>query len=130
MPLTGRLSALPERVIALRGWRADLTAVLAGAFSALALPPLYGLPVLLIGIPVLLCLIQGARGPAVAARRGWWFGFGLNVVGLYWITEAILFEAAHFWWLVPLAVPGLAAILAVFIAVPAAIARLTRPGWR
>ena len=32
--------------------------------------------------------------------------------GLYWITEAILFEAARFWWLVPLAVPALAAVLA------------------
>jgi apolipoprotein N-acyltransferase len=130
MPLTGRLSGLPQRVIALRGWRADLTAALSGAFSALALPPLYGLPALLIGIPVLLCLIQGARGPAVAARRGWWFGFGLNVVGLYWITEAILFEAARFWWLVPFAVPGVAAIMAVFIAVPAAVTWWARPGWR
>jgi apolipoprotein N-acyltransferase len=124
------LSALPDRLAALRGWRADLTAVLAGALSALALPPLYGLPALLIGIPVLLCLIQGAGGPAVAARRGWWFGFGLHVVGLYWITEAILIEAARFWWLVPFAVPGLAAVLAVFVAVAAAVASLARPGWR
>ena len=30
--------------------------------------------------------------------------------------EAILFEAARFWWLVPLAVPALAAVLAVFVA--------------
>ena len=129
LTMTGGFSALPGRVAALRGWRADLAAVLAGALSALALPPIYGLPVLLIGIPVLLCLIQGARGPAVAARRGWWFGFGLHVVSLYWITEAILFEAARFWWLVPFAVPGLAAVLAVFIAVPAALARRARPGW-
>ena len=78
--------------------------------------PLYVLPALLIGIPVLLCLIQGARGPVAAARRGWWFGFGLHLVGLYWITEAILIEAARFWWLVPFAVPALSAVLAVFIA--------------
>jgi apolipoprotein N-acyltransferase len=126
---TGRLSRLRIRLAGLRGWRADLTAAVSGAISALALPPVYGLPALLIGIPVLLCLIQGARGPAVAARRGWWFGFGLYVIGLYWITEAILFEAARFWWLVPFAVPGLAAILAVFVALPAAVARRARPGW-
>jgi apolipoprotein N-acyltransferase len=130
LPLTGGLSSLPGRVAALRRWRADLAAVLAGVISALALPPLYGLPALLVGIPVLLCLIEGARGPAVAARRGWWFGFGLYVVGLYWITEAILIEAARFWWLVPFAVPGLAAILAVFVAIPAAVAWWARPGWR
>jgi apolipoprotein N-acyltransferase len=69
-------------------------------------------------------------GLATAARRGWWFGFGLNLLGLYWITEAILVEAARFWWLVPLAVPALAAVMAVFIAVPAALAHLARPGWR
>ena len=77
----------------------------------------------------LLCLIQGARGPVVAARRGWWFGFGLHLVGLYWITEAILIEAARFWWLVPFAVPALAAVLAVFIAAAAAVAGCARPGW-
>lgn len=128
--LTGRLQALPARLSALRGWRADAAATLGGAVSALALPPLFGLPALLIGIPLLLCLIQGAPGPAVAARRGWWFGFGLHLIGLYWITEAILIEAARFWWLVPLAVPGVAALLAVFIAVPAAVAWRAHSGWR
>ena len=101
-----------------------------GALSALALPPLYVLPALLIGIPVLLCLTQGARSPMVAARRGWWFGFGLHLVGLYWITEAILIEAARFWWLVPLAVPALSAVLAVFIAAATALAWWAQPGWR
>jgi apolipoprotein N-acyltransferase len=123
-----KLSGISARVVPLDGWRADLVAVLAGGLSALALPPLHIVPALLIGIPVLLCLIQGARGPAVAARRGWWFGFGLNVAGLYWITEAILFEAERFWWLVPFAVPALAAVLAVFIAIPAAVAWYARSG--
>ncbi len=108
--------AWTSRVSALRGWRADAAGFVSGAIAALALPPLYVLPALLIGIPVLLCLIQGARGPMAAARRGWWFGFGLHLVGLYWITEAILIESARFWWLVPFAVPALSAVLAVFIA--------------
>ncbi|HEX2940634.1 MAG TPA: apolipoprotein N-acyltransferase, partial [Rhodopila sp.] len=100
---------MASRIIALRGWRADGIALLAGVISATALPPVFAIPVLLLTVPVLLHLISGARGPAVAARRGWWFGFGMNLVGLYWITEAILYEAARFWWLVPFAVPALAA---------------------
>ena len=56
-------------------------------------------------------------------------GFGLHVIGLYWITEAILFEADRFWWLVPLAVPAVAAGLALFIAAACALARLARAGW-
>ena len=117
-------------VSALQGWRADLAALLAGAAVAAALPPFHLVPVLLVAIPVLLLLIQGARRPLVAARRGWWFGFGLHVVGLYWITQAILFEAARFWWLVPLAVPALAGLLACFIALPAAMAWRAHTGWR
>ncbi len=88
--------ALTSRVSALRGWRADAVGFVSGAITALALPPLYVLPALLIGMPALLCLILGAHGPMAAARRGWWFGFGLHLVGLYWITEAILIEFCSF----------------------------------
>src|ERR1700744_1698074 len=109
-----------------RGLRADLTALLAGVLAALALPPLSVVPALLVAFPILLGLINASGRGIVAARRGWWFGFGYHLIGLYWITEAILFEAARFWWLVPLAVPALAAVLALFIAVPAAVARRTR----
>ena len=106
--------------------RADLLALLFGAASALALPPLHFSPILLLAIPGLLILIGAAAGPRAAARRGWWFGFGLNLLGLYWITEAILVEAARYWWLVPLAVPALAAFMALFVAVPAAVTRLAK----
>jgi len=114
----------------LRGWRADLAALGVGAVSAAALPPLHLVPVLLIAIPALLALISAAPSWRVAARRGWWFGFGHHLLGLYWITEAILIEAARYWWLVPLAVPAIAALLAVFVAAPAGVARLAAPGWR
>jgi apolipoprotein N-acyltransferase len=124
------MPSFADRISTLRGWRADGVALIAGLLSALALPPLFALPTLLIGIPVLLCLIKGARGPLVAARRGWWFGFGLHLVGLYWITEAILIEAARYWWLVPFAVPGVSAVLAGFIAAAAAVTWWARPGWR
>jgi len=110
-------------------WRADLSMVGFGALAGLSFPPLYLVPVLLVCAPALLRAIGRARTPWVAARRGFWFGFGLHVVGLYWITEAILFEAARLWWSVPLAVPALSAILAVFIAAPCAVAWATRPGW-
>ncbi len=117
------------RLATLSGWRADLAALGLGVLAAAALPPVYAIPVLLLATPGLLALIDGAAGPGVAARRGWWFGFGNNLLGLYWITEAILVEAARFWWLVPLAVPGLAAVMALFVAAPAGLARLARRGW-
>ena len=114
----------------LRGWRADLAAFGIGAVSAAALAPLHVVPVLLLAFPALLALISAAPSWRKAARRGWWFGFGHHMLGLYWITEAILIEAARYWWLVPFAVPMIAALLAAFAALPAGIARLAAPGWQ
>ena len=114
----------------LRGWRADLAAALLGALAAAALPPIHAIPVLLLSVPGLLVLIGAAGGPVTAARRGFWFGLGHHILGLYWITEAILLESGRYWWLVPLAVPALSALLALFIAVPCGLARLAPAGWR
>lgn len=111
------------------GLRADLTALALGLVSALALPPVHLVPALLIGIPGLLAMLERVDRSAQAWRRGWWFGFGLNLAGLYWVTEAILFEAQRYWWLIPLAAPALAAVMAVFIAFPCWIAAHVRPGW-
>jgi apolipoprotein N-acyltransferase len=110
-----------------RGWRGDLVVLAAGLVAALALPPLFAVPLLLLAFCLLLGALRVARGPWEALRRGWWFGFGYHLFGLYWITEAILFEAERFWWLVPLAVPGVAAVLAVFIAIPVWLSWLVRP---
>src|SRR3984957_10873507 len=123
------LSRLQSHLAALRGLRADLAALALAAPLAAARPPIHAIPVLLVSVPGLLALLDGAQTPMEAARRGWWFGLGHHVLGLYWVTEAILFEAARFWWLVPLAVPALAATLAGFIAAACGLARLARPGW-
>lgn len=123
------LSRFRARLVALHGLKADLAAFGLGVLAAAALPPVHAVPVLLLAVPGLLVLIDGARTPALAARRGWWFGLGHHIIGLYWVTEAILYEAARFWWLVPLAVPALAATLAVFIAAACAAARCAPRGW-
>jgi apolipoprotein N-acyltransferase len=100
-----------------------------GALAALALPPLTLLPVLAVSIPGLLALIDGAPRRRAAFRRGLVFGTAHHMVGIYWITNAIMIRAAEFWWAVPFAVPLLAAVLALFIAVPCAVARGAAPGW-
>ena len=74
-------------------------------------------------------LIDGAaagqlRGLPAAAVAGWWFGFGYFVPGLYWIGYAFLVDAQTFGWLLPFAVCGLPAYLALFTAFGFALARL------
>ena len=74
-------------------------------------------------------LIDGAgagrwRGVPAAAMTGWWFGLGYFVPGLYWIGYAFLVDAPTFAWLLPFAVLGLPAYLALFTALGFALARL------
>lgn len=107
-----------------------MAAALLGMLAAAALPPVYFLPALFIALPGLLWLVGRCNRPSRVFWLGFAFGFGHHLVGLYWITDAILIEAAQFWWFVPLAVPGLAALLALFIAVPVLLAWYARPGWR
>jgi apolipoprotein N-acyltransferase len=123
------IANLPARLAGLRGWRALLAAAALGLLSALALPPLHALPVLLVAVPGLLALLGAAPGWRNALLRGFCFGFAHHLLGLYWITDAILVEAARYWWLVPLAVPAVALVLAPFIAVAGALALLARRGW-
>ncbi|MDE8347614.1 MAG: apolipoprotein N-acyltransferase, partial [Acidocella sp.] len=108
--------------------RPTARAFLWGLSSALALPPLHLLPILLFSVPAFLTLINGSKSRKKLALIAWMFGFGLNLGGLYWITEPILTEAASFWWLVPLAAPLLAFAVAFYSMIPALAASWTKPG--
>ncbi len=119
------------------GWRRRGIAFAAGAFSALAMAPFNAWPILFLTFPTLVWLIDGAGvgrwgGVAAAAMTGWWFGFGYFLAGLYWIGYAFLVDAPTFGWLLPIAVIGLPAVLAIYTAVGAAAARLlwTRGAFR
>ncbi|WP_338666209.1 apolipoprotein N-acyltransferase (plasmid) [Pararoseomonas sp. SCSIO 73927] len=117
------LTALPR-------WRALAAAFGLGLLSALALPPVHALPVLLLAVPGLLALLGAARAGRSAAARGFAWGFGHHLGGLYWVTEALLTDPARWWWLVPLAAPALAAVMALYAVPPAIVAHRLPPGWR
>ena len=111
------------------GWKRAGLALLAGALSALAMAPFNAWPVLFVTFPIAVWLIDGAaagraRGVPAAAMSGFWFGLGYFVPGLYWIGNAFLVDASTFAWLIPFAVLGLPAYLALFTALGFALARL------
>jgi apolipoprotein N-acyltransferase len=111
------------------GWKRAAIALVAGAVSALAMEPFNAWPVLFLTFPIVVWLIDGAgagrwRGVPAAAMTGWWFGLGYFVPGLYWIGYAFLVDASTFAWLMPFAVLGLPAYLALFTAFGFALARL------
>jgi len=125
----GQLRTIDLAIILSWGWKRAAIALAAGALSALAMAPFNAWPVLLITFPVMVWLIDGAgagrwRGVPAAAMAGWWFGLGYFVPGLYWIGYAFLVDASTFAWLMPFAVLGLPAYLALFTAFGFALARL------
>lgn len=135
------IGRLAHGVSLLTGWRRWLAALIAGALSVLALPPIHFLPILFLTLPLLVWLIDGIGGPErlwrrdvpkmarrrslrAAASVGWWFGFGYFLFGLYWIGHAFLVEAEKFAIFMPFAVTLLPAGLAFFTAAATALARL------
>lgn len=111
------------------GWRRAAIAAVAGAASALAMPPFNAWPILFATFPILVWMIDGAGAGRFgrvgsAAWAGWCFGFGYFVAGIYWIGIAFLVDAENFAWLMPFAVLGLPAYLALFTALGAALASL------
>lgn len=129
-----------ETVIVSWGWRRAGWAFAAGALSALAQPPYFLFPVLWLTFPVLVLLLDGAAAMNRRGRprrllpgfaTGWWFGFGYFLAGLWWIGAAFLVEAKDYAWMLPFAVLGLPAGLALFWGAAAAVAQaLWSDDWR
>ena len=129
MTFAGKLRATGLAIVLSWGWKRATIALAAGALSSFAMAPFNAWPVLFLTFPVAVWLIDGAaagrlRGVPAAAMTGFWFGLGYFVPGLYWIGYAFLVDAAAFAWLLPFAVLGLPAYLALFTAFGFALARL------
>ncbi|HKS87428.1 MAG TPA: apolipoprotein N-acyltransferase [Pseudolabrys sp.] len=123
------LTRIAHSVVLAFGWKRAIIAFIAGAASALAMPPVNAWSILFLTFPILVWLVDGSAagrwsGAVTAAVAGWCFGFGYFVAGLYWIGYAFLVDAKTFGWLLPFAVTGLPAYLALYTAFGLAAARL------
>ena len=126
---SGALSRLASRMRALTGRRRVAVALLLGALATLAMPPIQLVPALFVSFTGLVWLVEGASGARwPAARRafaiGWWFGLAHFATGFYWISHALLVDAARFGWLIPFVIFGLAAGLGIFPGLAAMVLRL------
>ncbi|MCS7268796.1 MAG: apolipoprotein N-acyltransferase [Geminicoccaceae bacterium] len=117
--MTARAFALPG-LLARQGF---LSCFLLGAGATLALPPFHVLPALL-AFSVWLALLHAAPDLRAAALRGFAFGLGWHLSGLWWIGIAFFTDAERFGALAVPAVLGLAALNALFPAAAALLARI------
>jgi len=117
---------LYDRTVSLSRQRRIALAILLGALSALALPPWHYVPVVIPAFTGLLWLLDAAtqspRPLRAAAVTAWLFGAGHFLVGVHWIAEPFLVDAARHGWLIPFALAGMAGGLALF---PAATGLIT-----
>ena len=123
MALHAFLHNLQTRVSALGRWRARGLAFVLGMAAVFAMPPLYHIYLLVPAFSGLLWLATGASSRWRAFVVGWWFGAGFFTAGLYWVSFALLVDAAQFAWLVPFAVFGFAFGLGLFCALAAWVVR-------
>lgn len=88
----------------------------AGASAGLALPPIGLWPVLAPAFCLFLAVLEGLPAGRVklSFRLGWTFGFGYFLAALHWIGFAFLVDAATYLWMMPFAVGGLAAGMAIY----------------
>ncbi|WP_417467976.1 apolipoprotein N-acyltransferase [Maricaulis sp.] len=105
-------------IAAASGWRLALILFVAGALSALAMAPVFAWPVLIPTLAILLWTVDGARRRALPLRSAFWrgflFGFGYFLAGMFWLAYAFINRGAEYIPLIPFAVPALAALLAAF----------------
>jgi len=132
--LASVLDQAAERIKAATGWRRALIAFLAGIAAALALAPIYALPLMAAGFSVLILLIDGASGADRPRRSafaaGWFFGFGFFLASVYWMAFSFFVQADQFAWMAPFAVLGMPAFLAFFAGLSCfAAVKFWRPGW-
>jgi apolipoprotein N-acyltransferase len=123
-----RIWARAARLGGLGGWRRWLAGIALGLVATAAMPPFNLVPALFLAFPGLIWLIDGARSRRQAAADGWRFGFGFFVPTLYWTTLSLFVDIGRFWILVPFALFGLPAFLALAPAAAAAIARSVAGG--
>lgn len=93
-----------------------------GVIAALAMPPLYFFPGILIGFAFLYLILARAETAKQAAWAGFYFHLGYFMIGLYWINAALLIDLS-FAWMVPFCAVGLPAVLSVYGALLGAAAK-------
>jgi apolipoprotein N-acyltransferase len=119
--MTHPIKLLPQQFLRWLDTRSDkqdyLFCLLLGALNALAMPPVYFFPILLVSFPIFIRLLDKSQTTSRAFWKTFLFFFAFHVVGLYWISAALFVDIAGDWWVLPLSLSGLPALMALYPAI-------------
>ncbi|WP_334160614.1 apolipoprotein N-acyltransferase [Phenylobacterium sp.] len=109
-------------------WAVRLWALSAGLAAGLAHPPFGVLPGLL-GYALILNMLDAETPRPLRSTffRGWLAGVGYFAIGVWWVVEAFLVDAAVHGWMAPFALILMAGGLALFWGLAALLYRLLGP---
>ncbi len=93
-----------------------ISAILAGAFGALAFAPVYFVLALPISLSIFYLMLEEI---GEKKKEFFWLGFAFGfwhfLAGTYWIAISLLVDAASFAWLIPFAITLIPSALAVYL---------------
>lgn len=111
------VQSLPARIANMRGWRAHVLALGAGAAGVLGFAPFHIWPISLLSLVVLIWLMDGAHATSrpmrAGAARAFSFAYGQFFAGLYWIGSAFISRGPEYIPYMPFALIFLMAGLAL-----------------
>lgn len=132
VPMTHRMTQKIQNFFRWLDTRSDkqdyLICALLGALNALAMPPVYFFPILLVTFPLFIRLLDKSLTTLRAFFKTFLFFFAFHIFGLYWISAALFVDIANNWWVLPFALSGLPALLALYPSL--AIALWQRMAWQ
>jgi apolipoprotein N-acyltransferase len=98
------------------GWWRVLIAMMAGVAAALSLPPYDFWLLLFVAVPVVLLMLENLARSDMRKSflLGWCFGFGYFLFAFHWIGFAFLVDSKNYLWMMPFAVGGLSAAMAIY----------------
>ena len=105
-----------------------MCAALAGAVTTLAIPPMSITVLAFVGYAVLALLLFEEQKTKKAAIISWLFVFMFHLIGLHWISAALLVDWKSHFWLLPFSLAGLPLLLTLYsTALIALSVHITKP---
>jgi apolipoprotein N-acyltransferase len=92
-----------------------LIAFISGASAGLAFAPYFYFFILFFSFSLLLALLEHSPGKKQSFLVGWFFGFGHFIVGVYWLYHPMMLDLDQYAILIPFAILGMPAVLALYI---------------
>lgn len=103
-----------RQISALEGTPRNAIAFMFGVAATMTLPPFGVFILLLMAYGGLFALVSKAPTRRRAFADGWWWGWGYYLTGLYWFTIAMTTDMDAFGWMIPFALFGVTAFVALY----------------